>query len=67
MRKSERKCFGFLYYKRKGDDLMYGIKLNGAYLLMNTDNSDYERFATFEDAIDAEALYPDYTTEIIEL
>ena len=46
---------------------MYGIKLNGAYLLMNAENSDYERFTTFDEAIDAESLYPDYTTEIIEL
>lgn len=46
---------------------MYGIKLNGAYVVMNADNSDYERFNTFEDAVDAENLYPDYTTEIIEL
>lgn len=46
---------------------MYGIKLNGAYLLMNAANNDYERFHTFEDAVDAESLYPDYATEIIEL
>ncbi|QIG62608.1 hypothetical protein [Sporosarcina phage Lietuvens] len=46
---------------------MYGIKLDGAYLLMNADNTDYERFTTFEDAVDAESLYPDYDTEITAL
>lgn len=46
---------------------MYGIKLDGEYVLMNADNSGAERFDTFEEAVDAETLYPDYETTIIEL
>ncbi len=45
----------------------YGIKLNGEFTLMNEGNTDFERFATFEDAVNAEASYPDYETEIIDL
>lgn len=49
-----------------GDDIMYGIKLNDEYVLMNADNSGAERFNSFEDAVDTEPLYPDYETAIIE-
>lgn len=45
----------------------YGIKLNGEFTLLNAQGTDYECFATFEDAVAAEALYPDYVTEIIDL
>lgn len=46
---------------------MYGIKLNDEFVLLNADATDYERFATFEAAVTAESLYPDYKTEIVEL
>lgn len=45
----------------------YGIKLNGEFTLMNAQGTDFERFTTFEDAVEAESLYPDYETEIIKL
>jgi len=45
----------------------YGIKLNGEFTLMNAQGTDFERFTTFEDAVEAESLYPDYESEIIEL
>lgn len=45
----------------------YGIKLNGEFTLMNAQGTDFERFTTFESAVDAAALYPDYESEIIEL
>lgn len=45
----------------------YGIKLNGEFTLLNEEGTDFARFATFEQAVDAEADFPDYTTEIIEL
>lgn len=45
----------------------YGIKLNGEFTLLNAQGTDFERFSTFEDAVEAEALYPDYATEIIDL
>lgn len=45
----------------------YGIKLNGEFTLMNAQGTDFERFSTFEAAVEAESLYPDYETEIIEL
>lgn len=45
----------------------YGIKLNGEFTLLNAEGTDFERFTTFEAAVEAEANYPDYETEIIEL
>lgn len=45
----------------------YGIKLNGEFTLLNEEGTDIARFATFEDAVNAEADYPDYETEIIDL
>lgn len=45
----------------------YGIKLNGEYVLLNAKGTDFERFSSFEDAVEAESLYADYETEIITL
>lgn len=46
---------------------MYVIKLNGEFVLLNEKSTEAERFETFEDAVEAEALYPEYETEIVEL
>ena len=45
----------------------YGIKLNGEFTLLNEAGTDFARYSTFEDAVEAESLYPDYETEIIVL
>jgi hypothetical protein len=46
---------------------MYGIKLDGEFVLLNEGTTDYQRYNTFEEAVEAEALYPDFDTEIVEL
>lgn len=46
---------------------MYGIRLDGEFVLLNDGATDYERFDTFEEAVKAEVLYPDFDTEIVEL
>lgn len=57
----------FKTIKRNGDDFMYEIKLNGEFTLLNAEGTAPERFDTFEQAVEAESLYPDFETEIISL
>jgi len=45
----------------------YGIKLNGEFTLLNEEGTDFARYSTFEEAVEAESSFPDYETEIIEL
>jgi hypothetical protein len=46
---------------------MYGIKLDGEFVLLNEGATDYQRYTTLTEAVEAEALYPDFGTEIVEL
>lgn len=52
---------------RRGVFNLYAIRLDNEYIVMNAGNTDYERFSTFEEAVDAEVLYSEYNTEIIDL
>ena len=46
---------------------MYEIKLNNQFTLLNEAGTQPERFNTFEDAVVASSLYPDYDVEIVEV
>lgn len=46
---------------------MYEIKLNNQYTLLNEAGTQPERFNTFEEAVEASSLYPDYLVDIVEV